>query len=283
MCDIDISSWVQEETNSDRKTIRQAIHTILHAIALSDELRNVSYIKGGILLAIRYDSDRFTNDIDFSSGELFSPDKVDSIRDALEEGLLEASQALDYSLLCRVQRCTPKPKKPGKFQSLEINVGFAYVGSPQYPRLMKGKAPHTLSIDYSFNEPQLAVEQLNVINCGSLQAYSLHDLIAEKYRAILQQSIRKRNRGQDLYDLQRIISDSSLIFSDEDKSKILESLRLKCSSRELHVDSISLQNEDIIRRTKEGYSTIADDVLNLPDFDTSYSVILAFYSSLPWD
>ncbi len=39
-----------------------------------------------------------------------------------------------------------------------------------------------------------------------LCAYSLTDLMAEKYRAMLQQVIRNRNRRQDGYDLDRLAS-----------------------------------------------------------------------------
>ena len=58
-----------------------------------------------------------------------------------------------------------------------------------------------------------------------LFAYGLGDLITEKYRAILQQVPRKRNRRQDVYDLDRLVARKEV--DEELKAEILAALNAK--------------------------------------------------------
>jgi hypothetical protein len=48
---------------NDQRELRQAVHTVLAAIAHDTQLRADMIMKGGILLAVRYQSVRFTKDI----------------------------------------------------------------------------------------------------------------------------------------------------------------------------------------------------------------------------
>ena len=43
-------------------------------------------MKGGLLLAIRYDSSRFTRDLDFSTTEQYQADMADQLLDEFEKG-----------------------------------------------------------------------------------------------------------------------------------------------------------------------------------------------------
>lgn len=63
----DIKDWVEEASTTSNKEFRQAVHTILSSIASDSDLKANMILKGGILLAIRYKSHRFTTDIDFST------------------------------------------------------------------------------------------------------------------------------------------------------------------------------------------------------------------------
>jgi hypothetical protein len=46
----------------------------------------------------------------------------------------------------------------------------------------------------------------------------------------------------------------------------------------------SFENEELKRRAKEYYSTIADEIEgDLPDFEESFGYVAGFYKSLPWE
>ena len=60
-----IEIWVNERP--EHKTFREVVHTILYAISSTKDLQGLMVMKGGILLALGYESTRFTTDIDFSS------------------------------------------------------------------------------------------------------------------------------------------------------------------------------------------------------------------------
>ena len=51
----------------DQRNFREAVHLILAAISRSVGLRSKMIMKGGMLMAIRYDSTRITRDADFST------------------------------------------------------------------------------------------------------------------------------------------------------------------------------------------------------------------------
>jgi predicted nucleotidyltransferase component of viral defense system len=196
-----IEDWVGE-AGEEELPFREAVHTILAAIAQSPNLNDNMIIKGGILLAIRYKSKRFTKDIDFSTPRKLAEIPPEKVREFLDGALTQTVEELDYDLDCRVQKCKVNPKDPeATFPSIELKVGYAYKGSPQHKRLLAGQSATVVSIDYSLNEHTPNVENLTLGIDGELKAYALTDLIAEKYRAVLQQAERKRQRRQDIFDL----------------------------------------------------------------------------------
>ncbi|MBK8676173.1 MAG: nucleotidyl transferase AbiEii/AbiGii toxin family protein [Cellvibrionales bacterium] len=67
MTDLQIDKWVQEANDDTNREFRQAVHTTLLAISSDNALKNNMVLKGGILLTIRYRSNRFTKDIDLST------------------------------------------------------------------------------------------------------------------------------------------------------------------------------------------------------------------------
>jgi hypothetical protein len=60
--ELDIVGWVKRSTDEER-AFRQAVHTILFAIASSEILSTKMFMKGGILLAIEFNSTRHTKDM----------------------------------------------------------------------------------------------------------------------------------------------------------------------------------------------------------------------------
>ena len=274
--------WV-EEAGSDSEEFRQAVHTILEAIASHPLLKRNMIMKGGMLLAIQYQSPRYTKDIDFSTSETLQTIKATDIRQALNESLSDATLKLDYDLDCRVQSYKIRPNPAASFPSIQMKVGYAYKGSPKHRRLLANGSPTIVSIDYSLNELTPNIEELSISHDGKVYVYSLVDVIAEKYRSLLQQVIRNRNRRQDVFDIYMLLQKYKHLMDEEVKARILSSLLTKSKSRNINPLVDSLDNADIRQRAKRDYKTLENEVVEaLPDFDKSYEAIRKFYNALPW-
>ena len=281
--DYSIAEWVEQADDSQRE-FREAVHTILAAIANDPQLRANMVIKGGILLAVRYQSHRYTKDIDFSTTQNLSEIDPDQIKEALNKRFIQIAEELEYELDCRVQSCRVQPanKPDASFPSVKITVGYAYKGSKKHQRLLANKSPTHISIDYSLNEIMPNLEVLDVGEGDQLRAYTLIDLIAEKLRSILQQKIRNRTRRQDIFDLRLLINK----YPDLDKTEkrgILKSFIEKSESRDITPDQASLDDAETRERSQKDYLTLADEIEgDLPDFDETYDAVNKFYKSLPW-
>lgn len=283
--EIDIEQWVESADNQTQKEFREAVHTILAAIAQDSHLRADMVLKGGILLAIRYHSHRYTKDIDLST-ERHPRDGLipRDIRAWLTESLTTTVEALDYDLDCQVQNIKQEPKsqEDPSFPALKISIGYAYRGTPKHRKLQQGLSPTVVRIDYSLNEPIPNVDTLSLGASQELQVYALTDLIAEKLRALLQQPVRGRTRRQDIYDLNMILQQVDH-FDDIEHRKILESLLEKARARGIHVHADAFDVPTIRANAAKGYDQLAEEVQgDLPDFNQSFDVVAAFYRSLPW-
>jgi predicted nucleotidyltransferase component of viral defense system len=281
----DLKSWVDAAETDKETEFRQAVHTILLSISSDQELKSSMVLKGGILLAIRYQSPRFTKDIDFSTEKKLGDGITkETVQTALDKSLAMAVEELDYDLDCRVQSCQVQPRKVPNptYPSIKLKIGFAYKGTPKHKRLEVLKSTSSISIDYSFNELTPNIESMKLGDGEEIQVYSLTDLIAEKYRSLLQQETRKRNRRQDVFDLSRLI-DSLTDIEEIEKSKILHCLIEKCNSREIKAESNSFENPIVRSMAEKDYGTLENDVVgDLPEFHSSFDDVASFYKSLPW-
>ena len=127
MHECDVHQWVESETVPARVELRQAVHTILLAIGASQQLRTTMLIKGGILLAIRYQGQRYTRDIDFSTDRLYQDFDQERFLEEFANALRTAGNRLEYDLDCRVQSCLMQPRNnpEASFASLKIKIGYA--------------------------------------------------------------------------------------------------------------------------------------------------------------
>jgi predicted nucleotidyltransferase component of viral defense system len=283
----DIEEWVKAGPE-DRKHFRQAVHTILFAIAESEYLKPKMIIKGGMLLGIRYNSDRFTEDIDFSTSEKYSEIDNAEFEKELNSALLEAFDELPYRIKCLVQSLKVQPKKHienATFPSLNLKIGYAHTSSDKaLSRLEAKNCTNTVKIDYSFNEVTHKIDDLLIDDGEGILAYGFEDLFAEKLRSIHQQVVRNRSRRQDIYDLHYLIKNTQAP-SEEEKMNILRFLFDKSQRRlpdgMLHINS--LEDEDIKKRSSEDYYLLAAEIKgDLPNFEDAYAVVNDFYKSLPW-
>jgi predicted nucleotidyltransferase component of viral defense system len=283
-----IEAWVEGADSAREQALRMAVHTTLLAISDSNYLRSNMVLKGGILLAIRYQTHRHTTDIDLSTTKQHGEEiNEEAIKSNLESSLVGATDSLSYDMDCRIQSIKKTPKSENAtFPSLKITIGYAQPGSQLHKRLMRLECPTIISIDYSMNEALPNIESIKISEGSEgneLLVYTLTDLIAEKFRSLLQQPSRNRHRRQDAYDL-NIITDNIGTIDNVEKNKILSSLLIKCKARDVAVDVGSMDNPDIYHRAKVDYATLDNEIeIALPDFDTSFIKIVVFYRSLPWD
>lgn len=140
MVKFDIRTWVDE--NHEQRPFRQAVYTILTAISGNPDLRTDMILKGGILLALGYESTRFTKDIDFSTATKTKDFDVDQYISQFEGALFDAVEQLDYGLDCRVQSHRQNPPGEDKtFPTIQMNVGYADKGNAGAHRRLMAKNP----------------------------------------------------------------------------------------------------------------------------------------------
>lgn len=284
MKDSDIEKWITKAQDDKEKSFRRAVHVILLAISNSPELRSQMIFHGGLLLALKYKGVRHTTDLDFATkSKLIDVDEKSFLKE-LQKRLTDSSEILPYGLACRVQSYKIKPPGENKnFQTLEINVGYAYKDGPNYRRLLNNNCTNVIKIDYSYNEINQKIEVLEFFKATNIQAYSLSDFVAEKYRAIIQQKTRNRNRRQDVFDIYWLIK-SNLLIGNSIKNKILKSFLVKSASRDLAVNKLILRDKDIIKHSKVEYDSLAQEIdIDLPPFKEAYKIVQDYYESLSWE
>jgi hypothetical protein len=281
---VNIGEWVNKETEPRGKAFREAIHVVLAAIANSSNLNTEMIMKGGILLSIKYGSTRYTQDIDFSTPKEISQFNIDHFLSEFKQSLALSVEDLDYGIDCRIQSHRVKPPSPdATFPTLKLNIGYAYKDDQRsHRRLLVKNSSDIVELDYSFNELTDEIDILTLSE-GTLSAYGLSDLIAEKFRALLQQETRNRYRRQDIYDLYFLLKKYDKQTSSK-KKKILASFIKKSESRGLSVNKESLASEEIKRRSQKEYALLQAEIEEeLPDFEEAYEFVRKFYEALPWD
>ena len=153
MEEFDITSWVQQAPDAAQRELREAVHTVLIAIGRSSNLQSQMVMKGGILLAIRYNSSRYTRDIDFSTAQKFASLDEQQFRSDFSGRLTLAVEELDYGMDCRVQSYKVRPRREqADFQTIQMTLGYARKGTKKHAHLVAGSCPDIVDVDYSFSD-----------------------------------------------------------------------------------------------------------------------------------
>lgn len=285
---VDIDKWVEASASAPAEhEIRQVMRAILYAIGSCDSLREGMMIKGGVLLALKYGTGRHTKDVDFSTKVRVQDFDIDGFISLFKESLESVLADMDSDIDCRYQTHEQKPPRPdASFPTLRIKVGYARRGSRQHKALMRQAASKVVCIDYSFNEITYHADRFHLDKTGDfgLVAYSLVDQVAEKFRAMIQQTTgrRARVRRQDAYDIYAVLNQGYLQSNDEKESVRLVLLK-KCEARELTVSRDTILEEEIRERSEKEFAQLADELeVALPEFDVVFGCVVTYYLSLPW-
>lgn len=278
---VDVVAWVDSaRTDRVKHRQRQATHILLAAIARLRPQYTL-HLKGGLLLGLVHDSERMTSDIDLTAR--FSPRKgVDAEIKSVFNGILPETAAMLGYVGAQAKVCGVRirPKKfaanieEASFPALRISVQYVSTGSG-------GQKPVAVSIDVSFNEPEAgSVAILDIGDGIELHAYGPVEVIAEKYRALLQQAYRRRRRRQDVYDLDFL--QARLAFDDGQKARILEVLIEKCAARDIIATIDSIDDPEVKERSGAEWNSIALETGSLPEFSHCFGNVRRFYRELPW-
>ncbi len=284
---IKVAEWVKRaEADPVAYQLRQTVEVTLNAIAITVPLNTKLFLKGGILMGLAYNSPRQTLDIDMTTNFTSDDNVDDEILEQLNSALPRAIAALGYAnLLVKASSVKRLPStaifKSAEFPALKLKIVSALRNTKQEIAFYKGKAPCVIDLDISYNEPLKQIQVLELTGGQELLAYSLVDLIAEKYRAMLQQVPRNRYRRQDIYDLNLLIEENQI--NDACREQILEAFIEKCHSRNLDPTQGSLDDSAIKERASAEWQTMSLELGELPNFEECFECVSKFYRNLPWD
>lgn len=284
--DVDVRAWVEAaRADSTRYRDRQVTEIVLTAIGLAPSLHANLVLKGGAAMALAFKSIRVTGDVDFTS--MVEPaDLAEKLTPELNDLLPRTAIKLGYlDLLCQVQSVKKMPRAENfedhDFPALRVRIGSAKRGTSEAAKLAEGKASRVLDVEISFRDHVYTFQELNLKGAGvAVRAFTIHELVAEKLRALLQQPVRKRNRRQDVYDIAFLIDGHD--FDDDDKAIILTTLIEKCRSRGIDAKQDSMDNPEIKQRAQADWDTLALEIGDLPPFDERFALMRDLYTSLPW-
>lgn len=284
---VNIGDWI-EKAKADPSAYleRQATEIFLTTLGTTEPYCGKFFLKGGLLMGIVYGSPRQTADIDYSTNIEPDSNMAAELREKLDKAFPAVAAKLGYpDIVCKVQTLKLRPRpaifKDANAPGFDITIGYAIRGTGQEKKLENGHAAMVLKTDISFKEPIGAIQIVKLGDSGSaISAYSLMDVISEKLRALLQQEGRNRYRRQDIYDLHLLISRFS--FDNDELEEIFSIFLEKCKAREIDPAPVSLEAEEIVKRSKSEWETLKLEIDELPDFDACFAEVNEFYKSLPW-
>lgn len=283
---VDLESWVKgARADPVAYAQRQATEVILNTIAAISPFERKLFLKGGVLMGLAYDSPRQTTDIDLTAGFRIERDTEERITTRMDETFPRVIARLGYvDLSLKVHSVRRQPKRhpeTAEFPALAIKVGYASRRGTQERALLAGRPANTVGVDISFNEPLPKTQLLEISGGETILAYSLVDVIAEKYRALFQQAIRRRNRRQDVYDLDFLLA---RIPDDPDlRDDILGAIQRRCAARHITPTIDTIDDPELKRRAATDWGTLKLELGDaVPDFDPCFGRVQAFYRSLPW-
>ena len=283
---VDVAEWV-ERVRADPVAYqqRQTAEIALNTIAMMAPLGARMVLKGGILVGLAYDSPRQTTDIDLTADFAADSPVRGRLRELLSSAFPRAAARLGYAdLVIGIHSMQYLPRgqfKTARFPALKLKIVSARRGTPSEAALQEGKPTNcVIDVDISFNESMHQVQVPELTGGQELHAYGLVDLMAEKLRAVLQQVGRRRNRRQDIYDLDRLIAEQEI---DETlRAQILEVFFAKCRSRDIEPDGASLDDPEVKRRSAAEWETMKLELGEVPNFEDCFARVSEFYRNLPW-
>lgn len=278
----DVAAWAAQAAIpiQDART-RFAQFVLLGGIASEPSLRNHLVFKGGNALDFVLQPNRSTIDLDFSldmtTGATLA--NSDALQTAITSGLRRVAPM--YGCGLAVHRVRQNPRGSDRsFVTFEARVGYALPDERQLLIRMANdqSSPHVLPIDISINDPILNSTTFVIDQrFGALRISTLEDIVGEKLRALLQQSIRNRNRRQDVLDLAVAIHRNPLL----DRYQVASALLLKAKARGVPVSRAAFKTEELAQRAKQDYTALeaTTRTMFIP-FNEALAIVLSLVDEL---
>lgn len=269
--------WAQSRSvQRSEARARFAAAGVLEAIASSRPLREELFFKGGNALNFVWCPNRSTSDLDFSCRD--EPFSMERLRELLDTGLHAASRRL--GTLYAIQRFDRQPPGPDKTRvTYEISAGYALPDDQNNRKRMQAGlySKSTVKLEISINEVVCDFSPKPLPSGHSVQVCTLEDIVAEKYRALLQQIQRDRHRPQDVLDIAVILRSGDTLRPDY----IAQFLQAKAAARDIPVHAAALDHPEIRQRASAGYSVLENTAQLFIPFDEAFALVLDFYHRLP--
>lgn len=288
---MDIKAWVNSPKDEEDRRFRKAIHLVLLAISKDRQLSHTLIIKGGIVMSLVYGGSRYTSDLDASSLETIDDLTPERLEKDLNRYLKVAEIEVGYGLAFNIHSIKPQPRRyqEAQYPAYKVKIGFAQQNNPsEMQRLRSKQSPSVIDIDISFNE-LLTVSDTEYIELNanrSILCYSLSQIIAEKYRSLLQQPVRNRNRRQDVYDIYHLLTDYADYFAKETtKHDVLEKLKRSAIRKNIdaYLHSEGILAPEIKTMALKDFDTLKLEI-NITQIDPHqmFDEIRVYYQALPW-
>lgn len=277
-----IRQWANEHSmDFEEARDRFVQYTVLCAISDDDVLRASLVLKGGNALDFVWQSNRSTADLDFS----VDPASVDfqPSESTLTERLTRGCQSVYEPLgtMLTVNRVRQRPPGANRtFVTYEATIAYALPNEQHLQLRMRSgeKIARALPIDISINEPICAATSFPLDHERRLRVCTIDDIVAEKLRAILQQSIRNRTRRQDVLDIAVLLQGPT----PPNAENVGIFLLAKAAARNVAVSKAAFHVPDVAERARIGYADLAATTrTSFIPFDEALALVLSFVDRLP--
>ena len=279
----EIARWAEQERSPVPDATRKYVqYLILKAISDSRSLRNSMVFKGGNALEFFHLPNRATVDLDFSFVEPVANNQMhlESVQRQLVSAINPYTDG--FGTILRVQGVRQNPRGQHVARAtLRANVAYAlHDQSNQLARLESGQpGANIVPVEITSNEVVCAWEEADLgDDKNSLLVATIEDIVAEKLRAILQQSVRNRHRRQDILDVASLWrqSDNSMR-----TNLISDFLVRKGEARDITATKSRFHDPEIRQRSATNYTDLeATTRYTFIPFDEAWESVMDLVNQL---
>lgn len=136
-----------------------------------------------------------------------------------------------------------------------------------------------LSVDISMNEVVCTTADVDIDGARNMRVCTIENIIAEKLRALLQQSPRNRTRPQDLLDIAVYLRQHEAV--NLDRHRIARFLIAKSEARGIVVSREAFADDDLRRRANQDYAALEQTTrIEFVSFDDAMKMLLDLVATL---
>lgn len=276
-----ISTWARaQQVSVAVARTRFAQYVVLQGVANAPASLPLIAFKGGNALDLLLMPNRSTIDLDFSVIDAISPHEShdERIRTALDEALQDPAQVHDMAL--RVQSVTRNPARlDATFPTYSMRIAYALADQPGVGAQIRNAqaVSQVVHMEVTVNDVVCAWQTLTLPSGDALRVCTLDDIVAEKLRALLQQTIRNRHRPQDVLDIAMCVLTRSEQLSD---ANVADFLLRKAAARDVPVSLAAFEEPEVWTRARRGYEVLEHHADRFIPYEEARDVVRAFVREL---